>query len=543
MGGFGGEVAHARGFDRPFSGTRRTRTHGSGAWRRFGQVTWEGNSAVAQPKRLEPVVTPRRVPLASPAARWLIAAAVLGSGIAFLDSTVVNVALPAIGRELGAGLTGQQWVLDGYLLSLSALLLSGGAAGDRYGRRRIFVGGLVIFTAASLACGFSPTVGWLIGARLVQGVGAAALVPGSLALIDVGIRHEDRARAVGIWAGTSGVTTAVGPFIGGWLVDTASWRWVFFLNVPLAAAALWITARHVPESRDTTARGRADVPGAAALMLGLAGVIYALIEAPSRGWTPITVTAAAIGATALVAFLLIEKQMSTPLLPLELFRSRQFTGANITTLAVYAAVGGTLFLLALQLQQSLHYSALAAGLATLPMTVIMLIGSPLAGALAERTGPRLPMTVGPLIAAAGLALMARIVPGASYLDAVLPAVVVFGVGLAVTVAPLTAAVLAAVSNNHAGTASGVNNAIARLAGLLAIAVLPVAAEMRAGAGQPLGHSFAVAMMITAALSAAGGIAAAVTIRTGADVTHQVLPGINHACQDACTRRAAPQEAA
>jgi EmrB/QacA subfamily drug resistance transporter len=499
---------------------------------------------VAQSKRLEPVVAPRRVPLASPAARWLIAAAVLGSGIAFLDSTVVTVALPAIGRELGAGLTGQQWVLDGYLLSLSALLLSGGAAGDRYGRRRIFVGGLVIFTAASLACGFSPTVGWLIGARLVQGVGAAALVPGSLALIDVGIRHEDRARAVGIWAGMSGVTTAVGPFIGGWLVDAASWRWVFFLNVPLATAALWITARHVPESRDTTARGRADVPGAAAVMLGLAGVIYALIEAPSRGWTPVTLTAAAVGATALVTFALIEAHAGAPLLPLELFRSRQFTGANLTTLAVYAALGGALFLLALQLQQSLHYSALAAGLATLPMTVIMLIGSPWAGAIAERTGPRLPMTIGPLIAAAGLALMARITPGASYLEAVLPAVAVFGVGLTTTVAPLTAAVLAAVPENHAGTASGVNNAIARLAGLLAIAVLPVAAGIHAGVGQPLGHGFVVAMLIAAAVSATGGIIAVMTIRTGVDVMHHVLPGVNHACQDPCTTRAArAQEAA
>jgi MFS family permease len=250
------------------------------------------------------------------------------------------------------------------------------------------------------------------------------------------------------------------------------------------------------------------------------------------------VTAAAVGATALMIFPMIEAHATAPLLPLELFRSRQFTGANLTTLAVYAAVGGAFFLLALQLQQSLHYSALAAGLATLPLTVITMIGAPWAGALAGRTGPRLPMTVGPLIGAAGLALMVRIRPGASYLDAVLPAVVVFGVGLAITVAPLTAAVLAAVSDNHAGTASGVNNAIARLAGLLAIAVLPVAAGMRAGAGQPLGHSFAVAMLIAAALSATGGIVAAVTIGSGTDVAHQVLPGINHACQDPCTRRAA-----
>ncbi|OBJ50831.1 MFS transporter [Mycobacterium sp. 1423905.2] len=483
-------------------------------------------------------VAPQRVPLSSTGARWLIAAAVLGSGIAFLDATVVNVALPAIGRELGAGLTGQQWVLDGYMLSLSALLLSGGAAGDRYGRRRVFVSGLVIFTAASLACGYSPSVGWLIGARLVQGVGAAALVPGSLALIDVGIRDQDRARAVGIWAGMSGVTSALGPLLGGYLVDAASWRWIFFLNIPLAAAAVWITFRHVPESRATTVPKRADLLGAGAVMLGLGGVIYALIEAPARGWTPITLTAAVVGAAALVGFVLIESRAAAPLLPLRLFRLRQFTGANLTTLAVYAALGGALFLLALQLQQTLHYPALAAGLATLPITIIMLIGSPWAGALTERTGPRLPMAVGPLIAAAGLALMARIIPGASYLNAVLPAIVVFGLGLAITVAPLTAAVLATVSEDLAGTASGVNNAVARLAGLLAVAVLPVAAGIHAGIGQPLGHGFVVAMLIAAAVCASGGIVAAVTIRSGVDVTRQVLPSVDHSCQDPCTRHAA-----
>jgi EmrB/QacA subfamily drug resistance transporter len=489
-------------------------------------------------------VEPRQLALASPGARWLIAAAVLGSGVAFLDGTVVNVALPTIGRELDAGLTGQQWVLDGYLLTLSALLLSGGAAGDRYGRRRVFVAGLVVFTAASLACGLAPTIGWLIGARLVQGVGAAALVPGSLALIDAGITEDDRGRAVGIWAGMSGVATALGPFIGGWLVDAASWRWVFFLNVPLAAAVLWIAARHLPESRSPAAPSRPDILGTAAITVGLAGVIYALIEAPSRGWTLGTVAAAVIGTAALVAFPLIERRVRSPLLPPQLFRSRQFTGANLTTLAVYTAVGGALFLLALQLQESLHYSALAAGLATMPTTVIMLIGSPWAGAFAQRTGPRLPMTVGPLIAAVGVALMARIVPGASYVGAVLPAVVVFGVGLAITVAPLTAAVLSAVSDAYAGIASGVNNAIARVAGLIAVAVLPLAAGIRAGPGQPLGPGFSLAMLITAAICVIGGITAWATIRTGADVAPQVLPGINHACQDPSTRRSrsAPEAA-
>jgi EmrB/QacA subfamily drug resistance transporter len=481
-------------------------------------------------------IAPRELPLASAGARWLIAAAVLGSGIALLDATVVNVALPAIGRELGGGLTDQQWVLDGYLLTLSALLLSGGAAGDRYGRRRVFVAGLVVFTAASLGCGFAPTIGWLIGARLVQGVGAAALVPGSLALIDAGIVEADRGRAVGIWAGMSGVTTALGPFIGGWLVDAASWRWVFFLNLPLAVAVVWIAARHIPESRDPTP-GRPDVLGTAAVTVGLTGAIYALIEIPSRGWAFVTVTAAVGGAAALVAFPLIERRAQSPVLSPKLVRSRQFTGANLTTLAVYTAVGGALFLLALQLQQSLHYSALATGLSMLPMTIIMLIGSPWAGALGQRHGPRLPMTVGPLIAAAGLALMARVVPGATYLNAVLPAVVVFGIGLAITVAPLTAAVLSAVPDTYAGTASGVNNAISRIAGLLAVAVLPVAAGIRAGPEQPLGPGFSVAMLICAVACVVGGVTAALTVRTGADFAHQVLPGINHACQDPSTRRA------
>lgn len=474
--------------------------------------------------------------MASSGARWLIAAAVLGSGIALLDGTVVNVALPTIGRELGGGLTGQQWVLDGYLLTLSALLLSGGAAGDRYGRRRVFLAGLVVFSIASLGCGLAPTIGWLIGARLVQGVGAAALVPGSLALIDAGITDADRGRAVGLWAGMSGVTTALGPLIGGWLVDAASWRWVFLLNLPLAVAVAWIATRHISESCDRTARGGPDISGAAAVTVGLAGVIFALIETPSRGWTFVTATSAGVGLTALVAFPLIERRAPSPLLPPKLFRSRQFTGANLTTLAVYAAIGGALFLLTLQLQQSLHYSATAAGLATLPMTIIMMIGSPLAGALGQRAGPRLPMTVGPLVAAGGVALMARIVPGATYMAAVLPAVVVFSIGLAITVAPLTAAVLSAVPDAYAGTASGVNNAVSRIAGLVAIAVLPVASRIDAAPGTPLGSGFSLAMIIIAVVCMVGGSVALLTIRTGADVAHQLVPGINHACQDPCTRR-------
>lgn len=468
---------------------------------------------------------------ATPAGRWLIAAAVLGSGVAFLDSTVVNVALPALARDLDTGLRGQQWVLDGYLLTLSALLLAGGAAGDRFGRRSVFVAGLVLFAAATVACGLAPGVGWLIAARVVQGIGAAAVVPGSLSLIDAEIAEEDRGRAIGLWAGMSGATTALGPFVGGWLVDAASWRWVFFVSAPVAVAAIVIAVWHVPESRDP-ALGGPDLAGTATIAIGLAGVIYALIEIPAAGATPTVLTAAVVGVVALVGFVVIEYRSAAPMLPLQLFRSRQFTGANLTTLAVYAALGGALFLLALQLQQSMGYSAFRAGVATMPSTVIMLFGSPLSGRLAQRTGPRLPMTIGPFVAAAGLALMARIVPGASYFGAVFPAAVVFGLGMTITVAPLTSAALGAVDASRSGVASGVNNAVARLAGLLAVAVLPVVAGISSGSDQPLGPGFPTAMLISAGLCAAGGVVAALTIRTGTSAPVHVTPGVDQSCQSA-----------
>ncbi|MFW0793775.1 MFS transporter [Gordonia sp. CPCC 205515] len=470
------------------------------------------------------------VTVSSAAGRWLIAGSVLGSGVAFLDSTVVNVALPAISRDLDTGLQGQQWVLDGYMLTLGALILAGGAAGDRYGRRRVFVLGLGLFAIATIACALAPTAGWLIAARIVQGVGAAAVVPGSLALIDAEIVPEERGRAIGLWAGMSGATTALGPFVGGWLVDTGSWRWVFFLSVPLALGAMWIAVRHIPESRDLADAGSLDIAGAAAITVGLAGIIYALIEGPAQGWDAPIIAAAAIGVLAIIAFMVIETRATAPLLPLDLFRSAQFTGANLTTLMVYAGLGGALFLLALQLQQSMGYSALEAGMATMPFTVIMLFGSPLAGRLAGLTGPRLPMTIGPLIAATGLALMARIVPGTGYYDAVLPAVVVFGLGMTITVAPLTAAALGAVDATRSGIASGVNNAVARIASLLAVAVLPVVAGLDTGPGQPLGSGFSTAMIIAAICCAAGGLIAFATIRSGAGPRPHVQPSVSHACQ-------------
>lgn len=448
--------------------------------------------------------------LGSADGRWLIAASALGSGLAFLDSTVVNVALPAIRRELGGGLSTQEWVLDGYLLTLSALLLLGGALGDRYGRRRVFLCGLALFSLTSLACGIAPDGAVLIAARAVQGIGAALLVPGSLALIDAVIVPRDRGRAVGAWAGLSGVASAIGPLLGGWLVQAASWRWAFFINLPLAAAAMYITVRHVQESRDGQARGRLDWPGGILITAGLASVIYALIEVPDIGWTGSTIGALACGAACLLGFAVVEASTATPMLPLAIFRSRQFSGANLTTLAVYAALSGALFLLAVQLQQSLHYSALDAGAAMLPVTVLLLVLSPPMGALAQRIGPRLPMTAGPVVAAAGLALMARITPGASYPAAVLPAVTVFGLGLSVTVAPLTSAVLTALHQDQAGLASGTNNAVARTAGLFAVAVLPLAAGVSSATGQ-LGAGFSRAMLIAAGVCAAGGLIAWATI--------------------------------
>lgn len=452
------------------------------------------------------------VALRSRAGRWVLVATILGSGLAFLDGSVVNVALPTIGRELGGGFSVLQWVLDAYMLTLGSLLLLGGALGDRYGRRRVFLAGMVAFTVASLGCGLAPTGPTLIVARLVQGAGGALLVPGSLALLNASLRREDRGRAVGTWAGMTGVSTAVGPLLGGWLVDAVSWRWVFFVNLPVAAVALVLTWRHVPESRNPEAGGSPDIAGALAITLGLAGSTYALIEVPSHGWHPTAFVAALIGGTGVLAFPLIEARLTDPLVPLSLFGSRQFTGVNLVTLVVYAALSGGLFLLSLQLQRSMGYSALHAGLATLPITVIMLLLSGRMGALAQRTGPRLPMTVGPWVCAVGLVLLTRAVPGSTYLGGVLPGVTVFGLGLAVTVAPLTATVLASVGPERGGIASGVNNAVSRVAGLVAVAVLPAAAGLSdASSAGALGPGFARAALLAAAMCALGGVLAWVTI--------------------------------
>jgi EmrB/QacA subfamily drug resistance transporter len=483
-----------------------------------------------------PPTAPQHVELGTARGRWVITAAVLGSGIAFLDSTVVNVALPHIGADLGGGLSGLQWTLDGYLLTLSALLLLGGALGDEYGRKRMFVIGLVWFTAASVLCGLAPSIGALIAARALQGAGGALLVPGSLALITASFRSEDHGAAIGAWSGLTGVATAVGPFLGGWLVDAVSWRLVFLINVPLAAGALWVTMRHVPESSDPQAGTRPDFAGAATATVGLAGLVFALIQGPAHGWSPFVVFAGVVGAAALVAFPFVELRVASPLVPLEIFKSRQFSGANGTTFVVYAALGVALFLVVVELQTSLGYSALAAGTATLPITVLMLFLSPRAGRLSQRIGPRIPMTIGPLVVAVGLVMLAGIGPGTTYLTGILPGLVVFGLGLSLTVAPLTAAVMGSVEENHVGVGSGVNNAVARIAGLLAVAVLPALAGLEsASAGAEFSDGVARALYISAALAAVGALNSWITIRSAARVATPAQP-LALACQDPCVRR-------
>ncbi|MFJ2925391.1 MFS transporter [Streptomyces massasporeus] len=415
------------------------------------------------------------VRLASPQGKWILLTTVLGSSMAMLDSTVVNVALPRIGRDLDANLSALQWTVNAYMVTLAGLILLGGALGDRFGRRKVFVVGVVWFAVASLLCGIAPNAGVLIAARALQGVGGALLTPGSLALIQASFHPDDRGRAVGLWSGFGGIGAAVGPFVGGWLVDGPGWRWVFLLNVPLALVCVPVALRHVPESGDQQAHGRFDVLGAVLGALALALVTYALIEAGGGGL--VVVVSAVAGVAAAVAFVLVERRRPDPMMPLDIFASRQFTAVNLVTLCVYAALGGFFFLAALQLQVVVGYSALAAGTALLPTTVLMLLLSARSGELAGRIGPRIPLTVGPLLCAAGMLMMLRVGPGASYVADVLPALVVLGLGLVTLVAPLTATVLGSVSVVRAGLASGINNAAARAAGLIAVAALPLLTGM------------------------------------------------------------------
>jgi EmrB/QacA subfamily drug resistance transporter len=444
-------------------------------------------------------------------ASWILAASILGSGAVFLEGSVVMVAMPAVGRDLHLATSGLQWVMNGYLLTLSALMLFGGALGDRMSHARVFGAGLVGFAVSSLGCAIAPNLILLVAARAIQGIAGALVVPNSLALLETSFTGHERGVAIGRWAAWSGISTAIGPLAGGWLVDAASWRFVFVGIVPFALIAAWIAFRHAVDGKRTSKSKPLDYAGAALITLGLAGLVGALITAPDKGFaSPVVLGMSVIGVAAMVAFFVVEAKSPNPLLPLDVFKSRQFVGANLNTLLVYAALNGLFFLLMLQLQNGLGYSALIAGASLLPVNALLLILSPRSGKLAERIGARLPMAIGSLVAGAGILLFIRVKPDTSYVSTTLPALLVFGSGLGFLVAPLTSAALQSLGEKRAGTASGVNNAAARLAGLLATASIPVAAGI-GGSHEPRGEllasAFVRSMVISASLCALGAIVA------------------------------------
>jgi EmrB/QacA subfamily drug resistance transporter len=458
----------------------------------------------------------RRLTLAGPAGRWLLVATVLGSGMALLDTTMVIVALPAIGRTLGGGLATQQWVLDAYLITLAGFVLLGGALGDVVGHGRVFLAGAVAFGVTSALCGLAPDAAVLVVARLFQGAAASVLVPGALAIVSTSFSGEERGRAIGAWSGISGFATVIGPLLGGLLVDHAGWRWVFLINIPLAAAAVAAALHHLPvrEVRSTTLGEHLDGGGALAATAGLGLLVCGLIEAHQLG-APLTAGAVVLGLALLVAFGVIESRRERPMLPLSLFALREYAVANLTTLLVYGALSVALFLVVLELQQVTGYSALASGAAILPITLLLFLLSPRLGGLVSRMGTRRLITLGPVVAALGLVLFLRVAAPASYLTVVLPAAVVFGIGLALTAAPLTTTMLGAVPSPRAGIASAVNNAVTRVAGLLAVAAVPLAAGL-AGAADEAGSGFTSgfhhAMLISAVLCLLGAAASFVGLR-------------------------------
>jgi EmrB/QacA subfamily drug resistance transporter len=431
--------------------------------------------------------------------------------MAMLDGTIINVALPRIGRELHASVAGLQWIIDGYLLSLAGLVLIAGSLGDRYGRRRVYLIGVAWFGASSLLCGIAPNVGLLVAARILQGVGGALLTPGALAILESSFARTDRARAIGAWSGLSGVATAVGPLVGGLLIQVWSWRLAFLINPPIAVVCILLALRFVPESADPERTGPPDLISSAVGALGLAGLTALLVEVPSLGiGNPVVLVAGVLGVVGLAVFVLRQRRSTDPLVPPSLFGDRTFTLANLLTFVVYAALSGVLLLMVVQLQVSLHYPPTLAGLAGLPITVLMLLLSARSGRLAQRIGPRTQLVVGPLLIAAGMLLLRMVRPGAAYLTGVLPGVLVFGLGLSAMVAPVTATVLAAAPDRYAGVASGVNNAVARTGGLLAVAVLPAVVGLGGAAYTDpvaLTASWRMAMLICAVLALAGAVCA------------------------------------
>ena len=471
--------------------------------------------------------------LHSTAGRWILAAAVLGSGAVFLESTVVNVALPSLARDLGLGMGGVQWMVNGYLLTLSALMLLGGALGDVYPRARVFALGAVAFGAASLGVALMPTLPLLVAARVAQGAAGALLVPNSLALLEERFEGDERGAAIGRWAAWSSVSTATGPFAGGWVVDALSWRWVFAGVAPFAFAAAWMALRRVPAAPRTAARRPVDFAGAALVTVALGTLVAVLVSAPRLGVGDGRILAgAAVGVAALAGFVVQESRSANPLLPLRLFRSRQFSAVNLTTLLVYAALGAVFLLLVLVLQNALGYSAFRSGLALLPLNAVMLVVSPFTGRLAGRIGPRVPMTVGALLGAGGLLLLTRLSADAGYARGVLPGLLVFALGLAMLVAPLTAAVLGAVPDEFGGVASAVNNSVARVAGLLSTAALPAilgAAASETLAGAPLLDGFRRVLVAGAGLCVAGAATTFLFVRSGARVETVSHPAPTQGC--------------
>ncbi|MBU2094775.1 MAG: MFS transporter [Alphaproteobacteria bacterium] len=444
------------------------------------------------------------------ARRLVLAGTVLGSSLAFIDGSAVSLTLPIMQQQLGGDLASAQWIMNAYALMLGALVLAGGAAADRYGRKRVFLAGVVLFTLASLGCGLAPSLPTLIAARAVQGIGAALMTPASLALLGATFDDKGRGQAIGIWAGASGLMSAVGPVLGGWLTDTISWRAVFLINLPIAALAIWLVAAGARESRGARA-GPVDWQGAVAVTLSLAAITWALTDAPKLGFAnPLIVAALALGVLGVAGFLMIERRAPGPMMPLKLFRSRQFSGLNVYTLLLYGAFGGALFLLPFLLLRVHHYPAAQAGAALLPLSIALAVISPLVGRLVSRIGARPLLTAGPLLVAAGFGLMAWRAGDATYWTGVFPGLAVMAVGLGLAVAPLTDAVLAAVDDEYEGAASGINNAVARVAGLLAVALVGFVL----GVADPdvILRGFRTALVVAAVVAAGAGVLAAVVVR-------------------------------